>query len=225
MRKIAACVAAVLLASSAAFADPKVTYVPRLDLRLSPKSAEASIDILDAAPGRANGVLGVLVMSGDPDSPHQQLIDLALARARELGADYVWIAKMDATQRTSSTPGFGIFIPFIGGHIGGSRDTKDVPHLQAAIGVYAKATLGVIYDEEKRKQRKLVVAAFRSTSKAQDAGLRIGDEIIEYDGHLPSDPKFQRTMLSSYEPGQVMKVHVRRGAETLTVDVPMVTND
>lgn len=223
-RILRALAVAALLIPGAAQSEPRISYVPRHDLGLPPKADVKSVEVSSEKPARVFVALGQWVGQGDPNTSHDVLIELAAKKAAELGADFVWLAKIEEKERRQGSSGGGISFRGIGVASGGGGDTRDIPRLSAVFGVYTKAASGITFDEEQATKRRLVVSGFRSASKAQEAGIRVGDEVLEFEGMRVNDLRRERAQ-AGWVPGQVVKCFIKRGDATLTVELPLIAND
>jgi hypothetical protein len=209
---------------SPALAEPRVAYVPRLSLDLPAKSDPKTIEVTTERPVRIFVPLGQLNAQGDANTSHDGLIELAVKKALELGADVVYIAKVEERERRQGAQAGGLSVRGIGLFGGGGGNTQDIPRLSAVLGIYPKAALGLTYDEEEQKKRRAVVSGFRSASKAAEAGIKVGDEILEFEGMRMTDPRAQKA-LATMQPGQTVKLFVKRAEGSSIIEVPLIPND
>jgi PDZ domain len=213
---------ACISASSPAFAQPRTQYQPRIDAALAPKTESGLIASLDARPERNFVVLGRFAAMGSGDSG-EQLLMAAKEKAAQLGADFIWVVKTDeATRSRFERPTAGLELgrkrpaPRIG--------TSSSSALYAVIGVYTRAAIGLIYEDRTANPGHLIIRDFRAGSNAPAAGVRAGDELVEIDGFGVNDGKFESAALTM-RPGQAVKLLLKRGEETLAVEVALIPND
>jgi hypothetical protein len=214
------------ISCGAALAEPQLRYLSNENVKqtLPPKEDPSKVDVLDSPSPRAQVRIGKVQVRGDPGSSRDELVRLARAKAAEVGADFVRvIGEADVTTRSTGPPGSAAFSGLQRRHSGVMLN--NAPLLQADVGVFAKATLGVEYMSSALIWRRHAVKGFRPASKASAAGVEIGDEIIEVDGINPLDEeKYVHWILAS-APGQVATLRLKRGESMVTVQVPLVSND
>ena len=211
---------AAAISCGAALAEPEVRYL--LKQRLPPKDDSSQVEILQSPSRRAQVRIGKLRIIGDPGNSRDVLVHAARTKAAEMGADFVRVTSEGETTRRSGPPsGVG----YRGVHPRGTSNLNLAPVLEADMGVFPKATLGVEYMASPLIRRQQVIKGFRRSSKAGAAGVEIGDEIIEIDGISTADEQeYVRWILAS-EPGQFATLRLKRGDSTLVVKVPLVSND
>ena len=220
-------VCAIAFSFGSAQAAPETRYLPnsKFTEKLPPKEDPSRVEVLDSPSLRAQVTIGRLAIKGDAGSSRDELVRFARGKAAEMGADFIRIGgERDITTRTggpAGSAGFG------GVQSRGSRQiVSSAPVLWVALGVFAKATLGIEYMDFHVTWGRPVVKGFRPASKASSAGVEIGDEIIEVDGiaALGDDERYIRWIIGSV-PDQVASVRLKRGDATLVVQVPLVAND
>ncbi len=209
-----------------ALAQPDYRFTPDSsgELKLAPKEASA-VEVLDAFSKRAQVRLGQLAIKGDATSSREELIAFAKVKAAELGADFVVIspASGEMTQH-SHVPAGGA------GGFGMQRHRSThvlstSQMLWTHIGVFAKATLGLEYLDPILTAARPVVKNFRASSKAPDAGMLLGDEIVAVDGiSVVDDIAGYRKWILGIEAGQIAHVSLKREGAALQIDVPLVAN-
>jgi len=211
---------ACILASSTAIGGAQVRFVASDDFNLPPKADAASVAVVQERPARAYVILGTWQGVGDSYMRESDLLGLARQKAAELGADFVLITKAD----TQTGRRFGPSGPS-GFDLRGGGSVGSAPVMSAAFGVFAKAWLGVAFMDPGPRSTRRCVKGFNPASKAEAAGLRVGDEVLEIDGRWASDRRDMQKFLLENAPGQVVKLLVRRGDERLTFEVPLIPND
>ncbi|MHB1319705.1 MAG: PDZ domain-containing protein [Anaerolineae bacterium] len=60
-------------------------------------------------------------------------------------------------------------------------------------------------------------------SPAEEAGIQVGDVITRFDGDL-LDPEGPVTMITAYEPGDIISITVQRGTEELDLELTLGDN-
>lgn len=207
-------------------AAPKVSYFPRVDIKSSPpKDNPEKVEIIlgDEKSYRPATFFGEIRIVGDVDDDPQMIFNLARAKAAEMGADIMKIIKMDERTSKVVSPSFGIALPYVATAMGPNISEVQRPILQAAIGVLNKSTIAIRWDEALTKQKRFVIEGFRSKSKAQQAGLKVGDEALEINQMDIRDPRAHRAFLE-IEVGQMVDLFIKRNGETQVVKVETVEN-
>jgi S1-C subfamily serine protease len=212
-----------VLWTGAAAAEPTTRYVPRLELNLPAKADAASIQVLESPTKRNSIILGRLTILGESQTSREELLAAARKRAARLGADFVGIVKSDEGARfRTERPSAGIEQ---GRRLIAPRATiSNAPVLYAVIGVFAKAAIGLVYEDMGPNWGRAIVKAFHPASKAAAAGVQVGDEVVQVDGIPHGDPKRMAQLIEA-KPGQVVTLRLKRQETILTVEVTLIPND
>ncbi len=88
-----------------------------------------------------------------------------------------------------------------------------------SIGRKSDAVLGIKFDD--KAKGGAVVAELAEASAAAKADLAIGDMIVKFNGATVKSAADVPELLSSYDPDEKVKLLVRRGVDTLSVDVKL----
>lgn len=213
--------------STVAIAGPKVAYVPNVELGLPAKKNVNAVDVYQQGEKvtRPSVILGSVVVQGAAKQDIQTLVDAARSKASELGADFVLIVKVTTRSKIHSDPAFTSALPFLGGAFAiahaGDVETQEIPTLLLAVGAYNRSEVGVVWDQDARKQGRFVIRDFKSYSLATAVDLKIDDEIVEINGMDPADKRVQKLLFQS-PPGTKYSLRIKRGNERLNADVETV---
>ena len=88
-----------------------------------------------------------------------------------------------------------------------------------SIGQKSDAVLGIKFDDATKSAA--TVAEVADASAAAKADLAVGDVILKFNGVAVKAPNDIPEMLSSYEPGDKVKLVIRRESETLSVELKL----
>jgi len=88
-----------------------------------------------------------------------------------------------------------------------------------SIGKKSDAILGIKFDD--KTKNGAVVAELIETSAAAKADLAVGDVILKFNGNVVKAATDIPEILSSYEPDEKVKLVIRRGEETLGVEIKL----
>jgi hypothetical protein len=218
----------VTLVSADAFSKEAIAYVPILELKLPAKPDAHAIDLYQANERltRPSVLLGQLVVGSDGKQSVEQLVAAAREKAAELGADFVILVKESTRTKIHSDPTFASAIPFLGGAFSvahaGNVEVQNIPTILVAIGAYNRSVIGVDWERDGLKQGRYVVSDFKSYSRAQESGLKLGDEVTEINEMNPADKRLKQIMFES-PAGTIFKYHIKRGTDRLDVDLESVT--
>lgn len=196
------------------------SYIQSIEITRPAKASISAVDVYlkDQNPTRQHVILGNYTQESDGVQTQENLLDIARARAAEIGADFVKVKAVSVRTKTKKEVSG---VAFIGIHATAETETKSIPKMVISFGAYTKSTLGITWDSEAAKSKKMVVSGFRSFSFAEKAGVRVGDELLEVNGMLPADKRLQTFFIDS-EPGTVVKLFIKRDGKSLSVDVPTV---
>jgi hypothetical protein len=216
-----------LLVPLTANAGAKLAYIPNLEVSLPAKKDIHSIDIYRVGEKntRPSAVLGSAVVESDGGQNIEQLVDAARAKAAEIGADFIGIAKITTRSKIHTDPSFAFAVPFLHGAMAighsGSTERQEIPAMLVVIGAYSRSTVGIRWDQDAVKQGKYIIRDLDSYSPGLVAGLSIGDEVLEINGMNPGDKRVKQFQLEA-APGTKVRLHVRRGDQRLDVEMETV---
>jgi hypothetical protein len=217
----------VAISPTTANASAKLAYVPTLELNLPAKKDIHAIDVYRQGERntRPAALLGSLVAESDGKQNIEQLVDTARAKAAELGADFIFIAKTSTRSKIHTDPSFAFAIPILGsamamGH-SGDVERQEIPAILFGVGAYNKSVVGVRWDQDAEKQGKFIIRDFDSYSPGLVAGLSIGDEVLEINGMNPADKRVRRLHFES-PPGTKFTYRIKRGDERINVEIQTV---
>jgi putative serine protease PepD len=112
--------------------------------------------------------------------------------------------------QSGGSVGIGFAVP--------SNTVRDViPRLERGETI-KRAYLGVSTSAD---SGRVTVAAVSAGGPAADAGVRVGDEIVSVGGKRVSDPDDVAAAIQDRHPGESVKVEVRRGGSSQTLDVTL----
>jgi len=220
----------LLFGLAEAHAEVKTSFTPRMSLSAPPKGAPGDVEVFEAAspPDRPHIVLGALTVASDGTQSSDELDTVARSKAAEMGADFVMFIGSTNDTKIKTNPSYSFAIPLLrlpmmlGGTGGMETKVEKIPTRVFVVGLYTKATLGILWDQElAKKQSKYVVEDFRSYSRAQQAGVRIGDNVLEINGLRMTDPRLVK-LFAVTQPETVMTLLVKRGDERINLEVPAV---
>lgn len=225
----------VVIAFSVSGCGVNKAYYPMNDIKLSPKSASSEVEILTERPSRKYVALGGIVLGGRARHNHQMLINKAQKEAAKLGADFIWIINTDTEYRNYVAPGHGSFSGqgygqgnwnASGSYIGPSAGTLALPILRTIAGIYTPSKTGINFDEKilKDNPEKFVISRFDLNSKAEEAGLSVGDQVIGLHGLDMSDRRRIRKLDLQGKAGQKTKVTVLHDGKKMEFEVERVEN-
>jgi len=182
--------------SSAIAGEARYEPSARQSVKLAPKPGPNAVEVLEQRSSRTLVVIGHVSVKGEPTASKEDLVIAARAKAAEVGADFM--------------------VPR------GARDSDGA--FIAIVGVYPKATLGLVFQPAEAEKGGRTVIGFRRGSKAASAGVQVGDRVLALDGMPYSHGRLLDFTLRA-KPGQIVKVALKRGESNLAVDVPLVAND
>lgn len=213
----------------AAWAEAKVSYIQNFDLVRPAKEAADSVEFFPtgAPPGRPGIVLGALSVASDGAQAADDLVALAKSRAASMGADYIQLIKATEDTKFRVEPSYSFALPLLripmllGGRGGHETKVEKVPTMVFAIGVYQPTTLGIHWETTAGQKGRYVVEEFRSYSRAPDAGIQVGDIVLEMNGMQMSDSRNWRIFFEN-PAGTKVTLYLRRGQDRLSVEVETV---
>lgn len=240
IKTIATWVSAMILTGCV---TPVVTYIPKTNIAMRAKQNPNSIEVLTDRPVRSFMTLGVMGLGGRPLNGFQDLINEAKRKAAEVGGDFVWVVKAGTVDQHYMIPGYSTYSSDItgtftanqfgaNGNINGyahgfSRGpifgTQHLANMRVVIGMYMPATLALEtrFDEATKKP---YVAGFKLKSKAEMAGVKVGDELLGVDGIDGADLQALNKHMLSKRPGETVKLSVLRNGVRHDVNVELVPN-
>lgn len=214
-------------------------YFPSIGLKMPPKKSADEVEVRSAPPTRSCFALGELYVG----STHSwgKIIKKATEQGAQIGADFVWLADRSVQTETVYIPGYSSFqssgsaygygygnwftaeahTQASGVSVGPSMRTVHRGTIQAIVGLYYPARIGVTWDTEQRP--KCVVKGFNFGSNADKGGLQVGDEILAMDGIEVNSDSLPRHLLK-IQPGQKMTLAVLRNGQRLDVEVETIPN-
>jgi hypothetical protein len=203
-----------------------LAYLPIVELSITAKPDPAALDIYQQGERITRGatLLGTIVTESDGVTTKEQLLVVARDKAAQLGADFVVVLQITTRSEIHTNPSYALALPFlhgIAGVVGGGSSSKTIPAMVVGAGVYNKAGLGIMWDLEARKHNHFIIEDISSYSHAEAGGLKRGDEVLEVNGLRMEDRRTQ-LLLYQTEPGVVLPMHVKRGAEWLDLNVETV---
>lgn len=210
-------------------------YFPVTNIQREPKLKVEDVEVLTTKPSRDAISLGVIAFGGRATHSHQHLINKARKEAAKLGADFICIVKTDTEYRSYVAPGVGSFSGqgygsgnwnASGSYIGPHGGTVALPRLNVIAGIYTPSKSGLHFDEEifKGNPDKYIVTRFDLNSKAEEAGMKIGDQYIGMDGIDASDREKMAKHILELKPGQKAKYTVLREGKKHEYDVERMEN-
>ena len=216
------------MASSAqALAEPQYMFTPphsKLELKLAPRDV-SSVQVLEATPQRSLVELGQLAIKGDATSTREELVAFARAKAAERGADFLRISSKSGEMTMHSYAPSGGVTGFGFQRRQSAQVLNTAQMLWVQLGAVPKAALGLEFMDRMLTAARIVVKGFKPVSKAAEAGVMIGDEIVAVEGFAldGDDARYEMWKLES-QPGQVAHVSIRREGTVLSLNVPLVAN-
>jgi len=105
--------------------------------------------------------------------------------------------------------------------IGPSVRTVQTGSMNFLLGKYPRVWLGLMFDLE-RTDGKAILSSFSWDSHAPKAGMKIGDEVLAFDGRDIKDPEGGKPLFYTAKAGEVVTVVVRRAGERLEFQVPYI---
>jgi len=222
-------------------ASVNTAFYPRTTLKLPPKQDANQVEVLTTTPTRAGTILGEIALGGNAHCNYQTLIDAAQKKAATIGADFVVVFKTTTEYRPFVAPGFAWYGGSGSGYgygygnswqassqysesgyaVGSRSGVLALPTMNVMAGVYFPARLGIEWD--KTVTNKLVVARFSLGSKAEEAGLTKGDEVIGIDGIDMRDSRVPAHLMQ-VSPGQKVTVTIERNGERKDIAVEATPN-
>ena len=88
-------------------------------------------------------------------------------------------------------------------------------------GSFEPGFLGVTIGPTETGRAGSVITSITPSTAAADAGLQLGDVVVSVDGHPIGDFVELAAVVRNYAAGDVVELEVRRGAETLFVDLEL----
>lgn len=179
-----------------------VDYKQTLKLATTPKSLE-SVEFFEEEPKRASFDLGVIGVRGNPYSNLQDLTLAAKEKGALIGVDYLILKEKgtDCNVVVTSTKSESYVIPWA---IFSAR-------------VYQPSISGISYDAEG------FITGFDLEGKAESAGLRLQDQVIEVDGIKFSNENYVQH-LNTIKPGDKNTYTVLRDGEKLNFVIIAMPN-
>ncbi len=211
---------AVMARSKVAF-----NYFPILDLGLPPKPSVSAVDVyqLGEKITRPSGMLGTMILESDGQRTLQQLVDSAREKAVEVGADFIIVVKTTTHKDMLTDPSFSYAIAYLSKDPDfANPDRQGYAVLRAYAGAYTKAVVGVLWNDDARKEKRYVVQSFQPYSSAPAAGLKVGDEVLTINGMSVLDTRLQKLAFES-PAGTKFTYHIKRADQQIDVQVQTVT--
>jgi membrane-associated protease RseP (regulator of RpoE activity) len=205
------------------------------NIHLEPKLRAEDVEVLTTEPSRNAIPLGEIALGGRARHNHQKLINKARKEAAKIGADFIHIVKTDTEYHSYVAPGVGSFSGqgygqgnwnAYGSYIGPRAGTVVLPIVNVIAGVYTPSKSGLNFDENMLKEipHKFIVTGFDLNSKAEKAGLKVGDQVIGMDGIDISDKEKCTKLIWELKLGQKVKYTVLREGKKHEFEVERIEN-
>lgn len=209
-------------------ADPEYRFnLPPSKLEITLPAREAnSVEVLKQAPHRSAVLIGSLAIKAEAGQSPEEVVEFAKRLASERGADFIIVSERSGPRTLHySAP--------MGGHGGSGVQARrsmnalgTADMLYVGLGAVPKAALGLEFTNPMITGGRFVVQGFKAASKAAEAGVAVGDEVVLIAG-VPidtRDARYEKFRLTA-QPGQVVQVTLRRDGNDRVVDVPLVANE